>query len=429
MTWVPILAMFALLALNIPVAFAMAMAALIYFLGADGLPMQMFVQKLAQATDSFPLLAIPFFIFAGVIMNHAGITRRLLALADALVGHFAGGLAQANVVLSALMGGLSASANADAAMQSKMLGTEMIKRGYSPAFSAAISAASSVITPILPPGIGLIIYGYLADVSIGRLFIGGIVPGLMMCAALMITVRFIARRRGYAPERAHWIGTTELSRTFVQALGALSIAAFIIIGIRYGIFTPTEAGAMTVLYATAIGMLWHRELSWRDFPTIINETVIATATVMLIICAASAFGFYMSWERIPARAAEFLISITDRPWLLLLMINAGLLLAGMLIEGTAALILLTPILVPAIVKVGIDPLHFGMVMVVNLTIGGLTPPVGTLMFTTCSILRVSVDDFVRESWPMLLALLAVLAAITAFPPLVSWLPTALMGPG
>lgn len=186
---------------------------------------------------------------------------------------------------------------------------------------------------------------------------------------------------------------------------------------------------MTVLYATAIGMLWHRELSWRDFPAIINETVIATATVMLIICAASAFGFYMSWERIPARAAEFLISITDRPWLLLLLINVGLLLAGMLIEGTAALILLTPILVPAIVKVGIDPLHFGLVMVVNLTIGGLTPPVGTLMFTTCSILRVSVDDFVRESWPMLLALLAVLAAITAFAPLVSWLPTALMGPG
>lgn len=426
MAYLPILVMFALFALNVPIALAIAMAALSYFFIGDGLPIPVYIQKIAQATDSFPLLAVPFFIFAGAIMNHAGITRRLLGLADALVGHMVGGIAQANVLLSTLMGGLSASANADAAMQAKMLGSDMVRRGYSPAFAAAVTACSSVITPIIPPGIGLIIYGFLADVSIGRLFIGGIVPGLMMCIALMGVVHLVARRKGYSAVRERMVPPAQLGRAFVEALGALSIAAFIIIGIRYGIFTPTEAGAMTVVYATLIGMFWHRELRWRDFPAIIRETVLATSSVMLIICAASAFGFYMSWERIPARAAEMLIALTQKPELLLLLINLMLIGIGMLIEGTAALILLSPILVPAIVKLGIDPLHFGLVMVVNLTIGGVTPPVGTMMFTSCTILGVRVEKFAREGWPFLAALFMVLALITYFPQLVLWLPNLLM---
>jgi tripartite ATP-independent transporter DctM subunit len=426
MAYLPVVVMFALFALNVPIALSIAMAALSYFFVADGLPIHLYIQKLAQATDSFPLLAVPFFIFAGAIMNHAGITRRLLGLADALVGHMVGGIAQANVLLATLMGGLSASANADAAMQAKMLGTDMVRRGYSPAFAAAITACASVITPIIPPGIGLIIYGFLADVSIGRLFIGGIVPGLMMCVALMVVVHIVARRKGYAAVRERMVPMREVGRAFIEALGALSIAAFIIIGIRYGIFTPTEAGAMTVVYSTLIGMFWHRELRWRDFPSIIRETVLATASVMLIICAASAFGFYMSWERIPARAAEALIALTREPELLLLLINLMLIGVGMLIEGTAALILLSPILVPAIVKLGIDPLHFGLVMVVNLTIGGVTPPVGTMMFTSCTILGVRVERFAREGWPFLAALFFVLALITYFPQLVLWLPNTLM---
>ncbi|RYY54834.1 MAG: TRAP transporter large permease subunit, partial [Comamonadaceae bacterium] len=248
MEYLPALLMFALFALDIPIAFGMAIAALTFFVFADGLPLRVFVQKFVQSTDSFPLLAVPFFICAGSIMNRAGITRRLLGLADALVGHMVGGIAQANVVLATLMGGLSASANADAAMQAKMLGTEMVRRGYAPGFAAAITACASVITPIIPPGIGLIIYGYLADVSVGRLFIGGVVPGLMLCIALMVTVHLMSKRRGYKPLREKRVSAGELGRAFVDALGALSIIAFILIGIRYGIFTPTEAGAMTVVY-------------------------------------------------------------------------------------------------------------------------------------------------------------------------------------
>jgi tripartite ATP-independent transporter DctM subunit len=312
-------------------------------------------------------------------------------------------------------------------MQAKMLGSEMVRRGYAPGFAAAVTACSAVITPIIPPGIGLIVYGFLADASVGRLFIGGIVPGVMLCVGLMVAVYFVARRRNYKPARTRMVSAGELWKAFVQALGALSIAAFILIGIRYGIFTPTEAGAMTVVYATLVGFLVHRELKLADFPQIILETVIATSAVMLIICAASSFGFYMTWERIPARAAQFLVALTSDPMVLLLLINLLLIVAGMLIEGTAALILLTPIFVPVITKLGIDPIHFGLVMVVNLTIGGVTPPVGTLMFVSCSILRVPVQRFTVEALPLLVSMFIVLALITYFPGLVLWLPNRLMG--
>lgn len=429
MELMPILVMLGLFALNVPIALAIAMAALSFFLTAGGLPISGFIQKMAASTESFPLLAVPFFIFAGTIMNHAGITRRLLGFADALVGHTVGGLAQANVVLSALMGGLSASANADAAMQAKMLGTEMVRRGYSPGFTAAVSTCSSVITPIIPPGIGLILYGFLSDVSVGRLFIAGIVPGLLITLALMVVVRLRARSRDYKPTRERAAAPRELGSAFVEALGALSIIAFILIGIRQGIFTPTEAGAMTVVYASLIGFFWHRELKLSAFPLIIRETVLATAVVMLIICAAGAFGFYMTWEQIPSRGADLLLGITQNPLALLLLINLLLLVIGMLIEGTAALILLTPILVPAVTQVGIDPLHFGIVMVVNLTVGGITPPVGTLMFTSCSILGVSVGEYMREAWPFFTALFAVLLLLVLAPVLVTFLPDLLMGAG
>lgn len=427
MDFLPVAIMFLMFAINVPVALAIAMAGLSYFLLSPELLMGVFVQRLMSVTGSFPLLAVPFFILAGTIMNHSGITRRLMNFAEALVGHMVGGLAKVNVLLSTFMGGLSASANADAAMQAKMIGPEMLRRGYRPGFTAAVTACSAVITPILPPGIGLILYGFLADVSVGRLFIGGIVPSLMLCGALMLTVHLISKRAGYRPIREKMVSGRELWKSFVEALGALSIALFIIFGIRFGVFTPTEAGALTVLYALFLGMVVYRALPVSKLPTVLIEAVVATSVVMLIISAAASFGFYMAWERIPAIVSGMLLTITEDPLLLLLVINLLLLLVGMLIEGTAALILLTPILVPMVTRLGIDPVHFGLVIVLNLTIGGVTPPVGTLMYTTCSVMRVRVERFATEGWALILALFVVLMLVTLVPDLVLFLPGRMMG--
>lgn len=423
MEYLPLVLMLVLFALNVPIAMSMGIGAIAYFVfKGDELPLELFAQRLISPTDSFPLLAVPFYVLASVVMNHAGITRRLMMLAEALVGHITGALAQVNVLVSTLMGGLSASANADAAMDAKMLGPQMIRHGYSPAFTAAISACSAVITPIIPPGIGFILYGFIADVSIGRLFMGGVVPGLLLCVFLMATVHVIARRRDYKPQRATRATPAEIGRAAIDALGAISILLFIMLGIRYGFFTPTEAGAVAALYAIFVGTVWHRELKLRHVYPILVETVLSVAVVMLIICCAAAFGYYMAWERIPPRIAGWIVSLTNNPYVLLLLINILLLGVGMLIEGTAALILLTPILVPVVVKVGVDPVHFGLIMVMNLTIGGVTPPVGTLMFTTCSILKVPVDSFTREAMPFIFAMLAVLGLVTYVPGISLWLP-------
>ena len=425
-TALPALIMLGLLAANMRVAFAIAIAALVFFLTAQGVPLEIYIQRMVSVTHSFPLLAVPFFILAGVVMNHAGITRRLMTLADTLVGHRTGGLAHVNVLLSTFMGGMSGSANADAAVQSKILVPEMSKRGYDPAFSAAVTATSSVIAPIIPPGVGMVLYGFLADVSIGRLFLAGLVPGILMCVALMVVVGIVSRRRGYLPSRPERAGWGDRGRALASSLWALGLPLGIIGGIRYGVFTPTEAGAMAVVYAFIVGAFIYRELDWSKLPAILSEAVLANAVVMLIICAAQAFGFYMSWERIPQEAGQFLLSLTENPLVLLLVINLFLVFVGMLVEGSAALILLTPLLAPLAASVGIDPVHFGIVMVVNLTIAGVTPPVGTLIYTTCSIVGVDIGRFIRESLPLVLALFAVLAIVTFVPMVSLWLPNLLM---
>jgi tripartite ATP-independent transporter DctM subunit len=426
MTLWPAFLMLALLAINVPVAIAMIAPAALFFYASGELPLDLIAQRIVATTDSFPLLALPFFILAGSIMNSSGITRQLLKLADAFVGHFAGGLAQISVLLAALMGGFTASANADAAMLAKMLGPTMIKRGYAPAFAAAVTACSSIIAVIIPPGIGLIIYAYLANVSVGRLFIAGIVPGLILTVALLVAVYLVSKRRGYAPVRERMVGFKEIWRTTLEAAWALTLPVFIVIGIRNGVFTPTEAGAMAVVYAALIGIFVNRELKWKHVPSIIRETLHTTAIVMLIICAASTFGYYMVWEQIPTEAANALVQLTKNPYMMLLLVNVLLLFVGMFIEGTAALILLTPILAPVAIKLGIDPIQFGVIMVLNLTIGGVTPPVGTLSFTTSSALRVPFMDTARESLPLLGALLAVLALVSVVPWISLVLPNLLM---
>lgn len=416
-----------LFALNVPVAFAIAISALSFFFLTDGLPVDVFFQKMVAVTESYPLLAVPFFVLAGSLMNAAGITRRLLHLADALVGHLTGALAQACTVLATLLGGLTASSSADAAMLSKLFGPEMVGRGYSAAFAAAITSSAAVITALIPPGIGLIIYGYLADVSVGRLFLAGVVPGLLLAGSLLATTWFIARRRGYAPVRPRFVGAAEVARAAKDAVWALLIPVFIIVGLRYGVFTATEAGAITVLATVLIGAFVYRELTWAKVPGVLRETVLDTASVMLLICAASAFGFYLAWERLPPAMATWMVGLTSDPTLLLLLVNALLIVLGTAVEGTAALIILTPIFVPVILKFGIDPVHFGIVLVTNLTIAGVTPPVGQMMFISCAVLRVPMEVYTVEILPFLAAMCAVLALITFVPGASLLLPDLVMG--
>jgi len=423
----PLILFLLLLVLNAPVAFALALASLGFFIFIDGIPIRLFIQRFVSATESFPLLAIPFFILAGVIMNHAGITRRIMSLADALSGHMVGGLARVNVLLSTLMGGMSGSANADAAMQSTILVPEMTRRGYDKAFSAAVTAFSAIISAIIPPGIGLILYGYLANVSVGRLFLAGIVPGVLTCALLLMAVGRISEARGYPPSREVRASWSERGAAFASSLWALVIPIGILGGIRFGLYTPTEAGAMAAVYAMAIGAFVYRSLDWRKLPEIFVEAALATGVIMLIICAAQAFGFYLSWERLPKQLSEAILAITEKPLFVLLIINLLLLAVGSMLEGGAALIILTPLFVPVISPLGIDPVHFGIVMVLNLTIAGVTPPVGTLMYTTCTISGVSVGEFVRRAGPLYLVMAVVLLLVTFLPGLSLWLPDIVYG--
>jgi len=427
--WLPSIVMVVLFALGTPIAFSIAISALTFFLMASNeVPLTIFVQKMVTVTDSYPLLAIPFFVLAGAIMNRAGITRKLLALADTMVGHLTGALAQMCTVLATLLGGLTASSSADAAMLAKVIGPEMTRHGYSAAFAAVITSCAAIITALIPPSIGLIIYGYIADASIGKLFVGGIVPGLMLAASLMMVTAVIARRRGYLSLRSVRADRSEFFKALREALWALSIPVFIITGIRYGIFTPTEAGAMTVLYVILVGLFAYRTLRLSDLPRLLRETALDTASVMLMICAASAFGFYLAWERIPPQMAAWLVSLTKDPTLLLLLINFMLILLGTAVEGTSALIILTPIFVPILVKLGIDPVHFGIVLVTNLTIAGVTPPVGQMMFISSQVLKVRMDDYTVEVLPYLGAMLVVLGMLTVFPQLTLWLPNLIYGP-
>jgi len=426
MIFLPILIFFFLLCIRIPVAFSIAIGALSFFVLDSGIPTYIFIQRLISPTLSFPLLAVPFFIMTGVIMNHSGITKRIMNLADVLVGHLIGGFAQINILMSTLMGGMSASANADAAMQSKIVVPEMTKRNYGAGFSASITACSAIIAAIIPPGIALVLYGFISGTSIGKLFLAGIIPGIFLSLILMIAVRFMSVKKNYAPSRSKKASVKEILTSFKEAIFGLLIPIIIVGGIRFGIFTPTEAGAIAVAYALFVGFIIHKELKLKTLPIIINESVIATSVILLIICAASSFGYYLTWERIPMILAEFMTEISSNPLAILLIINIFLLILGMFVEGTAALILLTPILVPITNSYGIDPVHFGIVFILNLSIAGATPPVGTLMFTTCSISNVKIEDYIKEGYPFILATIFALICITYFPIITLFLPNLLM---
>lgn len=423
MIYIPILIVFILYFSGIPIAYALFGASIVYFTFFDaGMPPDLVLQKFVTSASSFPLLAIPFFVMAGSVMNYSGISARLMQMAEVLTGHLVGGMAQVNVVLSTFMGGISGSANADAAMQSKILVPQMEKRGYSREFSAAITAASSAISPVIPPGIVLIIYALIAQVSVAKIFVAGYVPGLLMAAALMITVTLISRKREYKPSRNQRATAIEVGKQLKESIWALSLPFGIILGLRFGLFTPTEAGAMAVFASVLIGMFVYQELGVEHIKPILLDTIYGTGTVVLIIVSASVFGYYLNWERIPQELTALLLDFTSNKYLMLAVINVFLLAIGMFLEGGAALIIIAPLLVPVAVLLGIDPIHFGMIMIVNIMIGGVTPPFGSMMFTTCSVTKVPVATFMREVWPFIIALLIALLIVTYVPALVMFLP-------
>lgn len=386
------------------------------------MPKETMIQTMVASMESFPYLAIPFFTCAGVVFNYAGITTRLMGLAEMLFGHMRGGMAQVNVALSAMMGGLSGSANADAAMQTKMIVPEMERLGYDRAYSTVVTAASACITPIIPPGIILILYALVADVSVAKMFMAGFLPGLLLCVVLMITVAITARRKGYAASRSKRASLREILHHVGKSVWALLLPFGIIMGLRFGVFTPTEAGAVSVVYALFVGGVIYRELKWHHLGKIIEESVLATAGVMFIICAANAFATYLTWEGIPAAFSNYLLSSIDSPILLLLVVNLLLLFIGFFFEGGSAIILMTPLLLPVATQLGIDPVHFGIVMAVNLTIAGFTPPVGTMMFITISIAKVRMEDYIRQAWPFFIALIVALMLLTMIPSIALFLP-------
>jgi tripartite ATP-independent transporter DctM subunit len=415
------LVFFVLLLVGVPIFIALGVSSLFYTHFLSTIPDFVVLHRMAGGVDSFPLLAVPFFILAGNLMNTAGITNRIYDFATAAVGWLKGGLGHVNVVGSVIFAGMSGTAVADAGG----LGTIEIKamrdHGYKDEFAVGVTAASSTIGPIIPPSLPMVIFGVMANVSIGQLFVAGMVPGLLMAGCLMAYVAWYAHRHGIGRDQIfHW-GT--LGRTFVRAVPALLTPIIIIGGMSSGVFTPTEAAIAACAWALLLGTFLYRALNWKQFYRISLDTIEATASVLIIVGAASLFGWVLTTTRVTETVTEALLSVTTNPLLLLLIINLILLVVGCFMETIAAISILVPVLMPAVTKVGIDPVQFGVVMVLNLMIGLLTPPVGMVLFVLSRVARLSFDRTVMAVLPFLIPLLIVLVLISLIPPLTIYLPT------
>ena len=403
-----------LLVLKVPVFAAVLSGPVVYFLLTPAVNAQIFAQRVIAGCESIPMLAIPFFVCAGILMNYSGVTKRIMNFCEVLTGWMVGGLAQVNVLLSTLMGGLSGSNLADAAMEAKMLVPTMVEKGFSLEFSTVVTAFSAMITPLIPPGIALILYGSIANVSVGKLFMAGLAIGAMLCVSEMVMIHFISKKRGYVPIRTERVSGREVFHALKEAALPLCLPVIIIGGIRIGVFTPTEAGSVAILYALLLGF-FYREMSLVDFFRSVRETITTTSSIIIIIGAASAYSWILTKEQVPQMLAETILSVIDSKYLFLIIVNLLLLVVGMFVEGNVSMIVLVPLLVPIARAYGIDDIQFAVMFIFNSAIGDLTPPFGTLMFVSCGATKCNMRDFVREGIPFYLMLLVWLILLTYFP--------------
>ena len=411
---------------GMPIAFGMMLSTILYLVGS-GESLTVLAQKMANAPDSFTLLGLPLFLLAGGLMNAGGITERLVRFSQAVVGHLTGGLGHVTVVSNMIMAGMSGSATADAAGTGAILIPAMRRAGFNASFTAALTASAATIGPIIPPSIPMVIYGGMADVSVGRLFLGGAVPGLFMGLYLMLAVYLVARRRGYAA--APRATRRELYESTKGALLALLMPVIILGGIFSGITTPTEAAGIAVAYALVIGGLVYRSFTWTSLRAVLLECAVTTAVVMFVVAAAFPFGWVLTTARAGDTLIAWLRSVAASPGAILMLINVLVLFLGCFMEAGTILILLTPILTPGLKAIGVDPVHFGLVLTLGCMIGLVTPPVGMAMYICCRIAGVSIPEFAREVGPFLVALVAVLVMITYVPSLVLFLPNLVLGRG
>ncbi len=410
-----------MLVLGVPVAIALGGASLLYILLSGQAPDVVVVHRMVNGLDSFPLLAIPFFILAGNLMNSAGITNRIFDFAKTVVGWMHGGLGHVNIGASVIFAGMSGAAVADAGG----LGTIEIKAmrdaGYDEDFSVGITAASSTIGPIIPPSLPMVIYGVMASTSVGQLFAAGFIPGLLMAVSLMLMVAWFARRRGYPRDAA--FSLARLGRSFVRAILPLMTPAIIVGGILSGAFTPTEAAIAAVFYALMLGVFVYRTLDWRRLLRVSMDTIETTAIILLIVASASIFAWILTSNRVAEEFARILLGFTDNRVVILLLITLMVLIVGCFMETIAAITILVPVLLPVVTMIGIDPVHFGVVMVLNLMIGLLTPPVGMVLYVLSRVSNVPFERCVTATAPFLIPLIAVLLLITFVPAITMWLPT------
>jgi tripartite ATP-independent transporter DctM subunit len=411
--WIILGVIVLLTAINVPIGYALSVATILAILWTGATSLSVVPLSLFGGASSFPLLAIPLFILAGGLMETSGISQRLVNLANSLVGFVRGGLAMVTVVATLIQSEISGSSVADAAAIGKVVIPAMEKRGYPRALSAAIVSNAASAAILIPPSIPMIIYAWMAEVSIAKLFFAGFLPGIIACAAMMGLCYYYARKLNLPVEKEFSI--REVGRSTVQAFWALMIPIVIWVGILGGIATATEVAALAVLAALLIGVLIYRELSARQTVSILRDSVSQTASVMLIVAASAVLGWFLTSEQVPQKFAQWILQTTDNKILILVFLNLFFFVAGMFLHSAAAIILIVPIVLPLVRQIGVDPIHFGIIVTLNLGVGQQTPPVATVLFTTAAIARISFWEVWRVGWPFTLVLALVTLLVTYVP--------------